>query len=186
MKIQNKILTVNPFSRPGKKLIGVRGVVIHWIGNAGTSAQMNRNYFESLKKQRQAKNARYASAHFIVGFKGEIIQCLPVDEWAYHVGAKAYKSGAVKKLSAYPNNCTLGIELCHPDWSGQFTETTLEATAELVAKLLRQFGLTVVDIWRHYDVTGKLCPKYFVESPESFADFKNRVQKVLEQNSNGE
>lgn len=179
MKIQNKILTVNPFSRPGKKLIGVRGVVIHWIGNAGTSAQMNRNYFESLKKQRQAKNARYASAHFIVGIKGEIIQCLPVDEWAYHVGAKVYKSETVKKLSAYPNNCTLGIELCHPDWSGRFTEATLASAVELTATLLKQFGLTPQDLYRHFDITGKNCPKYFVEKSEAFTAFKMTVERQL-------
>ena len=87
MKIERKFLTENKFSRPNKNLIGVKGIVIHWVGNAGTSALANRNYFENLKNQKDINKARYASAHFIIGLDGEIIQCLPADEMAYHVGA---------------------------------------------------------------------------------------------------
>ena len=82
-EIKKDFLTVNPYSRCGKKLRGVKGVVIHWTGNPGTSAQANRNYFESLKDQTGNEGVRYASAHFVVGIDGEIIQCLPLDEWAY-------------------------------------------------------------------------------------------------------
>ncbi|MEL5721265.1 MAG: peptidoglycan recognition family protein [Treponemataceae bacterium] len=179
MKITNNILTKNRFSRPNKKLIGVRGVVIHWIGNAGTSALMNRNYFENLKNQRVTNNARYASAHFIIGLEGEIIQCLPANEWAYHVGARSYKNDALKRLSSYPNNCTLGIELCHPDWTGKFNDATIASAIELTALLLKQFNLTPNDIYRHYDITGKLCPKYFVENTRAWIEFKSSVEKYL-------
>ena len=114
MEIEKRLLTLNPFSRPGKPLIGVYGIVVHWVGNANSSAVANRNYFESLKDQKN-NEGRYASAHYIIGLLGEVIQCLPEEEIAYHVGANKYTPNALKYLSSYPNNCTLGIELCHPE-----------------------------------------------------------------------
>jgi N-acetylmuramoyl-L-alanine amidase CwlA len=33
MKIQEKLLTINPFSRPGVSLRAVKGIVVHWVAN---------------------------------------------------------------------------------------------------------------------------------------------------------
>jgi N-acetylmuramoyl-L-alanine amidase len=172
MDIRQKLLTKNFFSRPGKGLESVKGIVIHWVGNAGSTALANRNYFESLKSQSpNDAGARYASAHFIAGIEGEIIQCLPLDEMAYHVGAKTYKPEAVTAFGHYPNNCTIGIELCHPDANGKFTAATLDAAAELCRTLCCQYNLAQKDIWTHHRITGKCCPKWFVEHPEDFQEF---------------
>jgi N-acetylmuramoyl-L-alanine amidase CwlA len=74
MNIQKLLLTQNMFSRPGKKRESVKGLAIHWVANAGSSAAANRNYFESLKNQSpNDPAARYASAHFVVGIGGEIV-----------------------------------------------------------------------------------------------------------------
>ena len=189
MKIERKFLTENKFSRPNKNLIGVKGIVIHWVGNAGTSALANRSYFENLKNQKDINNDKktevitrdeYASAHFIIGLDGEIIQCLPVDEMAYHVGAYSYCQGIKESLGSYPNNSTIGLELCHPDWTGRFTKETYGAAVELTATLIKQFNLNPQkDIYRHFDVTGKICPKYFVEKNEAWNNFKADVEKFL-------
>ena len=32
---------------------------------------------------------------------------------------------------------------------------------------------------RHYDVTGKICPKYFVDYPEKWEDFHKDVKKAI-------
>jgi N-acetylmuramoyl-L-alanine amidase len=174
MNIQRDLLTVNPFSRPGKKLEGVKALVIHWVANAGSTAKQNRDYFESLKGQPlNNAGARFASAHFIAGISGEVVQCLPTEEMAYHAGAKTYTPKALGRLGHYPNNCTVGIELCHPAADGKFTDETLQAAAELCALLCVQFGLDPLrDIWTHHGITGKNCPKRFVEHPEEFEDFK--------------
>jgi N-acetylmuramoyl-L-alanine amidase len=174
MDIQRNLLTVNCFSRPGKKLSGVKGIVIHWTGNARSTAKQNRDYFESLRKQSlNDPAARYASAHFITGLSGEVIQCIPSDEMAYHAGAKTYTPEALGRLGHYPNNCTVGIELCHRRADGDFSAETLLAAKELCALLCIQFGLDPArDIWTHYGVTGKICPKRFVDHPEEFHTFK--------------
>jgi len=175
MNIQKNLLTPNPFSRPGKKLSGVKAVVIHWVANTGSTALQNRNYFESLKNQLQNEPC-YASAHFIVGIDGEVIQCVPCDEMAYHVGAKSYTPDALSKLGNYPNDCTIGIELCHPADDGRFSPSTLLTAAELCALLCIQFGLDPVkDIWTHHGITEKNCPKWFVDYPEKFESFKRDV-----------
>lgn len=77
--IDVQLLSVNPYSRPGTKLEKVNGIVVHYVGNPGTSAQANRNYFESLKDSQ----ATSASSHYIIDIKGGIIQCIPTSEWAY-------------------------------------------------------------------------------------------------------
>jgi N-acetylmuramoyl-L-alanine amidase len=171
MNIEEKLLTINPFSRPGKPLVGVKGIVIHWVGNPGTTALANRNYFEGLKHQA----ARYASAHFIIGLRGEIIQCVLENEVAYHAGAERYSDIALKNLSSYPNNCTLGIELCHTNWEGEFTPKTLESAKGLVLELCERYHLGRPDIYRHYDITGKDCPRYFVNKPEAWEKFLSSV-----------
>jgi N-acetylmuramoyl-L-alanine amidase len=181
MRIEQRLLTVNPFSRPGKRLTGVKGIVIHWVANPGTSALQNRNYFEGLKAQDLSNpKSVFASAHAIVGIAGEVVQCVPTEEMAYHVGAKSYTPEALGRLGHYPNNATLGIELCHPEADGRFTVETLNAATELCGLLCIQTGLhPLTDIWRHYDITGKDCPRWFVEHPQEFEEFKRGVVSAV-------
>ena len=99
---------------------------------------------------------------------------------AYHVGAYSYCQGIKESLGSYPNNSTIGLELCHPDWTGRFTKETYGAAVELTATLIKQFNLNPQkDIYRHFDVTGKICPKYFVEKNEAWNNFKADVEKFL-------
>jgi hypothetical protein len=47
------------------------------------------------------------------------------------------------------------------------------SAAELAAYLARTFSVDPLkDIWRHYDITRKDCPKYFIDHPEAFGRFK--------------
>jgi N-acetylmuramoyl-L-alanine amidase len=182
MNIQRDLLTVNPFSRPGRKLDSVKALVVHWVANAGSTAKQNRDYFESLKGQTlNDASARFASAHFIAGIYGEAIQCIPSEEMAYHAGAKTYTPEALSRFGHYPNNCTIGIELCHPKPDGQFSAETLKTAAELCALLCIQFGLDPQkDIWTHFGITAKYCPKWFVDHPEDFERFKMAAALAME------
>jgi N-acetylmuramoyl-L-alanine amidase len=177
MTISKQFLTVNPYSRPGKPLAhGVRGVVIHYTADPGATAQNIRDYFESLKK-----GGRWASAHYAVGLEGEIVQCIPDEEEAYHVGAQPYqyKKAALDALkTTYPNNCTLGIELCI-DRQGKFTAATLASGIALAQELLTKYSLTPDDLYRHYDITGKVCPKPFVDNPAAWTAFREDVAQAF-------
>ena len=46
---------------------------------------------------------------------------------------------------------------------------------QLTAWLCLKFGLDENDVIRHYDVTGKNCPKYFVENQEAWDQFRADV-----------
>jgi N-acetylmuramoyl-L-alanine amidase len=176
MDITDRLLTVNKYSRPGTPIKRVKGVVVHWVENPRTSAIANRAYFEGLKDQPAGLAAyQYASAHYIVGLAGEVIRCVPDGEVCYHVGAETYKAEALRRLSSYPNNCTIGVELCHMKMDGEFTEATLQSCRELISFLLMTHGLDREDIWRHFDVTGKNCPKYFVEHTDEWETFKGSI-----------
>ena len=76
VEITEHLLTVNEYSRPGYELENINGIVIHYTGNPGTTAEANRNYFQTLAYDRTA----YASAHFVIGLEGEVVQCIPLDE----------------------------------------------------------------------------------------------------------
>ena len=75
MTIQEMFLTPNKYSRPQIPLKEVKKIAVHYVGNPNTSALANRNYFENCKE-----GGRYVSSHYIVGLKGEVIQCIPLDE----------------------------------------------------------------------------------------------------------
>ena len=197
MVVKEKLLPVNPFSRPGYSRQDTLGLVYHWVGAAGQENDATARYFALLSKQSTADNTpdRYASAHYIIGIDGEIIRCIPDGEVAYHVGATRYTSAAFHRLRGYasntkmsdypgeyrtPNWCTIGIEMCHPDWSGKFADATLEAGVKLGKHLLRTYLLGSHDIFRHYDITNKKCPKWFVEHEAAWLAFVEDIQMSLE------
>ena len=168
--VEQDYLTVNPYSRPGEPLEKINGVVIHYVGNPGTTAQANRNYFESLAS---GAEGTYASSHFVVGLEGEVIQCVPLTEIAYASNTR--------------NGDTVSIEVCHPDETGEFSPVTYQRTVELTAWLCREFRLDPSqDIIRHYDVTGKECPRYYVEHPEAWDDFRADVASEMKRQNEAE
>lgn len=158
LSIQHQFLTVNPYSRSGDKLGRIKGVVIHYTANPGSTAQNNRDYFENLKD----KHTTSVSSHFIIGLQGEVIQCIPLNEIAY--------------ASNNRNSDTVSIECCHPDISGKFNDKTYKSLQTLVKSLMDTYHLNSNDIIRHYDVTGKNCPKYFVEHEDKWTQFKNSLK----------
>lgn len=160
-KITQELLTINEYSRPGTSLNKVKGIVVHYTGNPGTTAMQNRNYFEGLAESKVTK----ASSHYIVGLSGEIIQCVPLDEIAY--------------ASNHRNADTISIECCINNDAGKFTEKTYDALVHLTAWLVGEYDLKIDDIIRHYDVTGKVCPKYFVEHESAWVDFKLDVENYI-------
>lgn len=162
MEIISALLTPNKYSRPQIKLSKVTHIVIHWVGNANTSAKANRNYFESLRTKKI-----FASSHYIIGLEGEILQCIPESEIAYH--------------ATTANGYSIGIEDCHPDWGGRFNSQTYESLIELCADICKRYNLNPEKaLLRHYDVSGKICPKYYVEHEDAWHTLKEDVKKALE------
>ena len=157
-----ELIDINEYSRPGTALDEVNGVVVHYTGNPGTTAAQNRSYFQNLSETGEA----YASSHFVIGIEGEIIQCVPCNEIAY--------------ASNDRNSDTISIECCIPDDTGKFTQETYDSLVELVAWLMGRYELTIDEIIRHYDVTGKECPRYYVKNEDAWIEFKETVVTYID------
>ncbi len=147
----------NPEARTGEPLPAVRDLAIHYVGNPGSSAKGNRNYFNSEGVE--------VCSHFIVGLDGEVLQCLPLNE----------RSVATNQR----NGDTISIEVCHPDETGRFSDVTYDSLIRLAAWLCEQFDLTEENLIRHYDVSGKLCPLYYVQHEDAWLQLKRDVGEAL-------
>ncbi|MCI2062883.1 MAG: peptidoglycan recognition protein family protein [Eubacteriaceae bacterium] len=158
--VTQEYLTEDGHHRTGKSLTGIKNIVIHYTANPGSTAQENRDYFN--------QSTTYVSSHFIVGLQGEIIQCIPLNE----------QSSASNRANPY----SISIEVCIPDSTGEFNIPAYNSAVKLTAWLCRNLGLSADDVIRHYDCDGanhKDCPKYYVEHPQAWAQFKEYVRERI-------
>ena len=146
-------------ARTGFDLVDIKNIVIHYVGNPMTTAKNNRDYFD--------KPDTTVSSHFVIGLDGEIIQCLPLWE----------RSAA----SNHRNKDTISIEVCHEDEEGEFNEKTYKSLIKLTAFLCNYFSIDSRDVIRHYDITNKICPKYYVENEDAWDKLKSDVKKALDE-----
>lgn len=149
-QIREDFLTISEYNRPGTKLESVNNIFVHYTANQGTSAAQNRSYFENLGQTHE----RAASAHFIIGYEGEIVQCIPLEEEAYAVMGR--------------NGDSISIECCYLEKDGSFTQETYDTLVEMLAWLIDQYDLEPQDILRHYDCGGKKCPLYYVDHEDAW------------------
>lgn len=158
-------LDVNDYSRPGTPLNRINSIFVHYTANPGTSAAQNRSYFANLALTQE----RSASAHLIIGYDGEIIQCIPFNEQAYAVMTR--------------NEDSISIECCYTSGDGSFTPETYDTLVHTLAWLTDKYDLSTSDILRHYDCGGKMCPVYYVENE---AAWQQLLQDVDAYESTGE
>lgn len=160
--IDVELLTPNSYSRPQISIEQVNYIAIHYTANPGSTAISNRNYFENLATTQENK----VSSHFVIGLDGEVVQCIPTSEISYATNSR--------------NVDTISIECCHPDETGQFNTATYDSAVKLTAWLCTRFGLTSDQVIRHYDVTGKDCPKYYVENPDAWIQMKSDIAAQIQ------
>ena len=163
MDIDKQFLTISNYNRPGTRRDRTTAVACHYIGNPGTSAQANRDYFENLRITHTTK----ASCHYIIGLDGEILQLIPEEETSW--------------CTNQANSYTISIEACHLDATGKFTDATYQSYVALCADICKRWGMDPQNggLIRHYDVTRKVCPKWFVDHPEAWEQFKRDVQAAI-------
>lgn len=150
MTITDRIIPVNKYNRPGTKCTPQK-ICVHYTGNAGSSAASGAAYQMNVAKGVFATKGQgvWTSSQYVVGLNGEIFRCVPDDEMAY--------------AAANNNRGVIHIEVCHPDSSGKFTAAAVTALGELVRSLMKKYSISAENVVRHYDLTGKLCPLFYVE-----------------------
>ena len=147
--------------RPGTKIVP-EYITIHSTGNPNSTARNERGWLTN------PSNTRTASWHIVIDEK-EAIEAIPLDEIAYHAGNR---NG---------NNKSIGIEICE---SGN-RQKTLENAVKLVAKMLYERNWGVDKLRRHYDWSGKVCPRILSSNNwEGWNAFKIQVQRELDRLKN--
>ena len=148
----------------------IKYIVIHYVGAVG-DAKASAEYF--------TKGNRNASAHYFVGYNGEIWQSVEDANIAWHCGAKKYNHPECR------NSNSIGIEMCtkttgNPkvaDANWYFEDATVTAAIELTKELMKKYGVSPDHVIRHYDVTGKDCPAPYVHNTgkHTWDEFKKAI-----------
>lgn len=177
--VEIKIKTANRSNYGGKRSTAdIKYIVIHYTANDGDTAKGNGNYF--------ANNKVGVSAHYFVD-DDVIINSVPDDYIAWSVGGNKYK---YTKGGTFYGKCTnansISIELCDTKKNGvyDFTEATIKNAADLVKLLMKKYNVPIERVIRHYDVTGKVCPKPFVDDEKAWKEFKERLVNNMEKRYN--
>lgn len=138
-------------------------ITIHNTGNPDSTAKNERGWLTN------PNNTRTASYHIVVDER-EAIECIPLNESAWHAGDGKYGSG---------NRKSIGIEICE---SGD-REKNEDNAADLVAQLLIDRGWGIDRLRRHYDWSGKICPRLMYDAGTwaGWKNFKMKVQQKIEE-----
>ena len=129
-------------------------IVIHYTGTDGATAANEVKYFNAADRQ--------ASADYFIDFDGSIYAYnnSPATQYTWHCGGDL-ESAHHPLFRICKNSNSIGIELCTRQVMGAwtFTEKTVAGAVALVKYLMDEFKVPADHVCRHYDVTGKSCPR---------------------------
>lgn len=139
-------------------------IVVHYTANSTDTALNNTKYFKSVN--------RSASANYFVD-DNDIYQCVLDKDIAWHCGGNKLNNGGGTYYGKCTNANSIGVEMCCTNYG--VSEKTEANAIELVKYLMNKYNIPASNVIRHYDVTGKNCPKPFVENAQRWADFKSKL-----------
>ena len=151
----------------------IKYIIIHYTANDGDHDTNNANYFKTHLVK--------ASAHYFVD-DDSITMSVPDNYTAYSVGGDKWsdcsKTGGGKMYGKIFNSNSLSIEMCDTKKDGKHnvTDKTVKNTVDLVVSKLIKYGLKPSAVYRHFDVNGKHCPAYYMNSAKWNA-FLSKVKK---------
>lgn len=148
------------------------GIAVHWTANTSRTAdaKAHRSYWG---------RAKYGT-HYVADDK-RVIQCVPDNEVLWHVGDqnRYFKGPTIPR----GNFKFIGIEMCVNE--GSNFQSTFDLTVALVASKCLEYGWSVANVYRHYDVTGKDCPRmmspFVPNGDREWAKFKAAVNRYLDE-----
>lgn len=168
----------NPSNHGGSREAGdIKYLVYHYTANDGDTARNNCIYYSNPVKP-------HASAHYYVDDNG-VMQSVKDLISAWSVGGKKWndcdQTGGGKRHGIVTNRNSLSIELCDCRRDGvvMATDKTLANAVELGKALMAKYNIPIERVIRHFDVTGKHCPVYFMDE-DKWAAFKARLAEKEE------
>ena len=123
-------------------------ITVHWVGPfPGQTPDIVRDYW--------INSGGEASAHYIIK-DDECMQCWPENKVAWHAGCTT------------GNKTSIGIEIIPSNKEGVFSEKSIQTLKELIHTFPK------MPIIRHYDWTGKDCPKYYTNT-DKWTELLNKI-----------
>lgn len=146
----------------------IKYLVYHYTANDGDTDEANAKYFHN--------NVVKASAHRFVDDDSVTIS-VPDDYTAYHCGGGLQGSKGHTYYKKCTNTNSIGIEMCDTKRNGKY-EVSPKTRANAIAegkKIVKKYNIPKSRVIRHYDVTGKNCPAYFVKNEEAWKKFRDEI-----------
>lgn len=140
MIYKENIIPISQYHRTGEKRKETNYLVIHSTGNAKSTDENEASWLHNLD------NKRYYGFHYAVD-DDSCTLVIPLDEITWNAGNKDV------------NNTSLSIEICEEGDRIQ----SLKNAVELSAKLLIDWNLTMENVRKHQDITGKNCPRILLD-----------------------
>lgn len=180
LKVVQKLTPYN-FSTARRGVGDIRYIVIHYFGSLGT-AESVANYF--------ANAYRGASAHYSLDAGDTIYQSVLEKDIAWHCGAYSYlhpdcrNSNSIGiEVRPYKLDASTARSAAPADW--YFPPEIVDNLVAFTQMLMRKYNIPLENVVRHYDVTGKWCPRpwmgddmntyYGTSGNEQWKKFKERL-----------
>ena len=174
MNIKTNLANKNNYGS-ARQTTNIKYIVIHYTGNDGDTDESNGKYFKN--------NIVKASAHYFVD-DDSVTQSVPDNYVAWSVGGNKYASCSTTGGGKYYGKCTnsnsISIEICDDVKNGTVypSAATIQNALELTNILMEKYNIPVANVIRHFDVTGKLCPAYWVDDAKWKSEFWNKLGGV--------
>lgn len=146
----------------------IKYLVYHYTANDGDTDEANAKYFHN--------NVVKASAHRFVDDDSVTIS-VPDNYVAYSVGGGLQGSKGHRFYKKCTNTNSISIEMCDTIRNGKY-EVSSKTRANAIAlgkELVKKYGIKKENVIRHFDVTGKNCPAYFVKDEEAWKKFRDEI-----------
>ena len=146
----------------------IKYLVYHYTANDGDTDEANAKYFHN--------NVVKASAHRFVDDDSVTIS-VPDNYVAWHCGGGLQGSKGHTYYKKCTNTNSIGIEMCDTIRNGKY-EVSPQTRANAIAegrKIVKKYNIPKSRVIRHYDVTGKNCPAYFVKDEEAWKKFRDEI-----------
>ncbi len=144
-------------------------IVVHYVGAVSTAKNNAIYYFNNKLK---------ASAHYFVD-EQEIWQSVKDCDRAWHCGGGLQGKNGHTFFGKCNNSNSIGIEMCckrTPEGKWYFEPETIKNTVALIKYLMQKYDISVENVIRHYDVTGKGCPQPYVDDA-LWNEFKEQLKE---------
>lgn len=169
----------NPKNHGGLRgATAIRYLVYHYTANDGDRDTNNAVYYSRPVTPP-------ASAHYFVD-DDSITQSVDDLIVAWSVGGNKWndcaRTGGGKLYGFVTNSNSISIEMCDTNRDGTVlsTEATVNNAIELGKMLMQKYDIPIENVVRHFDVTGKYCPRWLMDN-DKWAAFKARLINQTEE-----